>query len=78
MTTPDQWICVNVGVDGADVMAKELSVVWLLVDIFSNYHVDEVSKFATFSISTPLPHWRPCLRKFQLFLRVVDVCGFDT
>lgn len=43
MTTADRWICVNVGVDGVDAMAKELSVVWLLVDIFSNYHVSEAS-----------------------------------
>lgn len=43
MTTADRWICVNVGVDGVDAMAKELSVVWLLVNIFSNYHVSEAS-----------------------------------
>lgn len=43
MTTADKWICVNVGVDGVNAMAKEMSVVWLLVDIFSYYHVSEVS-----------------------------------
>ncbi|CAM9935511.1 unnamed protein product, partial [Sphacelaria rigidula] len=37
MTSADKWICVNVGVDGVDAMAKEMSVVWLLVDIFSYY-----------------------------------------
>lgn len=42
MTTPDKWICVNVGVDGLDAVSKELSVVWLLVDFFSYYHISEV------------------------------------
>lgn len=43
MTTPDRWICVNVGVDGVDIMAKEMSIVWLVVDFFSNYHRSEVA-----------------------------------
>lgn len=43
MTTPDRWICVNVGVDGVDIMAKEMSIVWLVVDFFSNYHRSEVT-----------------------------------
>lgn len=43
MTTPDQWTCVNVGVDGIDAASKELSIVWLLVDYFSYYHISEVS-----------------------------------
>ncbi|CAM9614355.1 unnamed protein product, partial [Ectocarpus fasciculatus] len=38
MTAPDMWLCVNVGVDGVDINAKEMSVVWLIVDFFSNYH----------------------------------------
>ncbi|CAM9189340.1 unnamed protein product, partial [Hapterophycus canaliculatus] len=38
MTAPDLWLCVNVGVDGVDIMAKEMSIVWLVVDFFSNYH----------------------------------------
>lgn len=42
MTAPDLWLCVNVGVDGVDIMAKEMSVVWLVVDFFSNYHRSDV------------------------------------
>lgn len=34
----------NVGVDGVDIMAKEMSIVWLVVDFFSNYHRSEVPK----------------------------------
>lgn len=44
MTSSDRWVCTNVGVDGGDVVAKEMSIVWLLVDFFSNYHVSEVKK----------------------------------
>lgn len=42
MTAPDLWLCVNVGVDGVDIMAKEMSVVWLVVDFFSSYHRSDV------------------------------------
>lgn len=42
MTAPDLWLCVNVGVDGVDIMAKEMSVVWLIVDFFSSYHRSDV------------------------------------
>lgn len=42
MTAPDLWLCVNVGVDGVDIMAKEMSVVWLIVDFFSSYHQSDV------------------------------------
>lgn len=42
MTAPDLWLGVNVGVDGVDIMAKEMSVVWLVVDFFSLYHRSEV------------------------------------
>lgn len=44
MTAPDLWLCVNVGVDSVDIMAKEMSVVWLVVDFFSNYHRSDVRK----------------------------------
>lgn len=44
MTSSDRWVCTNVGVDGGDAVAKEMSIVWLLVDFFSNYHVSEVNK----------------------------------
>lgn len=51
MTTPDRWICINVGVDGVDAIAKELSIVWLLVDFFSYYHVSEASNHLNARIS---------------------------
>lgn len=52
MTAPDLWLCVNVGVDGVDIMAKEMSVVWLVVDFFSNYHRSDVRKqFSELKIS---------------------------
>lgn len=44
MTAPDRWICVNVGLDSVDAMAKEMSIIWLVVDFFSNYHRSEVSQ----------------------------------
>ena len=44
MTTSDGWVCTNVGVDSADIMAKEMSIVWLLVDFFSCYHLSEVNE----------------------------------
>lgn len=50
MTAPDLWLCVNVGVDGVDIMAKEMSVVWLIVDFFSCYHRSDVSARYTPSI----------------------------
>lgn len=44
MTSSDRWVCTNVGVGGGDAVAKEMSIVWLLVDFFSNYHVSEVNE----------------------------------
>ena len=44
MTAPDRWICVNVGLDSVDAMAKEMSIIWLVVDFFSNYHRSEVKR----------------------------------
>jgi hypothetical protein len=38
MTTADKWVSVAVGVDAPDMNAKDLALVWLLVDIFSLYH----------------------------------------
>lgn len=49
MTAPDLWLCVNVGVDGVDIMAKEMSVVWLMVDFFSSYHRSDVREQHMFS-----------------------------
>ncbi|CAN0362602.1 unnamed protein product, partial [Discosporangium mesarthrocarpum] len=37
MTQTDDWVCVNVGLDHADMTAKEMSVVWLIIDFFSCY-----------------------------------------
>ena len=36
-STPDNWMCINVGVLDAEAVHKDLSVVWLVVDIFSYY-----------------------------------------
>ncbi len=38
LTTADQWCCVNVGVHVPDMCAKDFSIVWLIVDIFSWFH----------------------------------------
>ncbi len=38
LTTADQWCCVNVGVHAPDMCAKDFSIVWLIVDIFSWFH----------------------------------------
>jgi hypothetical protein len=35
--TPDNWMCINVGLKDADGLHKDLSLVWLVVDIFSYY-----------------------------------------
>jgi len=35
--TPDNWMCINVGLKDAEALHKDLSLVWLVVDIFSYY-----------------------------------------
>ncbi|CAM9539528.1 unnamed protein product, partial [Phaeothamnion confervicola] len=42
LTSADRWCCVNVGVDTPDTAAKDLSLVWLVVDFFSLYHRSEL------------------------------------
>ena len=35
--TPDNWMCINVGLKDAEALHKDLSLVWLIIDIFSYY-----------------------------------------
>jgi hypothetical protein len=35
--TPDNWMCINIGIKDAEALHKDMSLVWLVVDIFSYY-----------------------------------------
>lgn len=35
--TPDNWMCINVGLKDAEALHKDLSLVWPVIDIFSYY-----------------------------------------